>query len=318
MDATYPVGVVVAVPPIASRPTSASVAGRGIPLNQSEQRFTPRVALSYKIDDDRLVYASATTGFKSGGWNTRVTNVASVTIFGPEKATSYELGLRSQWLDRRLRANATVYHEQVEDLQLLSGSGTTFSTRNVGDLRATGLELELAAAVTERLDVFMSGSLADRKYENIAPSNGTGGVPCSTVPEPTNCTTVNDQPVRFPEKQATLGMTYRHPMPALGGSLTANAAVSYSGPYWTSTYNDTRTVTVVPFGEAVAINRPLSLVEDTVLVNLGLVFRTDDAHWEAALECSNCTEEYYPTSSLFSIGYMNDPKRTTLRLKYRF
>jgi iron complex outermembrane receptor protein len=68
----------------------------------------------------------------------------------------------------------------------------------------------------------------------------------------------------------------------------------------------------------VAITRPLSLVPATTLVNVGAVFRTDDDRWEFAVECSNCSEEYYATSSLFGIGYYNDPRRVTARLRFNY
>ena len=56
----------------------------------------------------------------------------------------------------------------------------------------------------------------------------------------------------------------------------------------------------------------------TTLSNLGVVFRSDDRHWQAALECSNCTEAYYPTVPLFGFGYWNDPRRVTVRIKYAY
>ena len=317
--ATYPAGVINAITAPINRPTSANVLARGIPLDQETEKFTPRAALTYRLDDDKMVFASVTRGFKSGGWNTRVTNVSAVTIFGPETATSYELGARTEWLDRRLRVNATYYHEEVKDLQLLSGVGTVFSTRNAGDLRADGLELEVTATPFEGLDVFLSGSVSDKEYENTPlTAVGAGGVLCSATPEPLNCTTTRDRPVRFPDKQGTMGLSYRLPTPSLMGSIAFNGAASVSSPYWTSSYNDTRTATLAPFGQTVAINRLMSYVPWTATVNAGVVYRSVDEHWEAALECSNCLEEYFPTSSLFNIGYYNDPRRVTFRLRYTY
>ncbi len=318
VKASYPTGLIVAVPALINRPTTANVVSRGIPLSQKADKFTPRVAVSYKIDDDKMVFASFTKGFKSGGWNTRVTNVGAVTIFGPETAYSYEAGARTEWFNRSLRLNATLYHEDVKDLQLLSGAGTVFSTRNAGDLRATGFELEFYATPFEGMTIFGSGSISDKHYRNVPAAVGVGGVPCTNTPEPANCTTVRDTPVRFPDQQGTLGFSYRHPLAALESSLTFNMAASFSGRYWSSTYNDTPTVTAIPFGQTSAVNRLLSHAPVTTVVNAGLVLRTDNDHWEAALECSNCAEEYYATSSLFGFGYYNDPRRVTFRVKYRY
>jgi iron complex outermembrane receptor protein len=312
----YPPGIVVAVQPPANRPTSANVAARGVPLSLSTEKFTPRLALTWKIDPDKMVYASATQGFKSGGWNTRVTNVNAVNAFGPEEAWSYELGARTDWLDDRLRVNLTLYHQQVEDLQLLSGAGGAFSTRNFGDLEATGLEFEISANPIEPLELFLNGQISDKKYVNTPPGFGAGGAPCSNIPEPAQCITTSDTPVRYPDFQATFGATYTVPLGDVDMSL--NGAVSYSDVYWTSTFNDTGFAVGSPFlGGPVRAER-LSYVPPTTLVNLSAVFRPADESWEAAVGCSNCSEEYYPTSSLFGLGYYNEPRRFFVRLRRNF
>ena len=50
---------------------SAGMVAAGIPLEQSEQEITPRIAYAHKFSEDMMMYASATNGFKSGGWNAR-------------------------------------------------------------------------------------------------------------------------------------------------------------------------------------------------------------------------------------------------------
>lgn len=319
--ASYPAGISTfgtGVLP-ANRPTTANIVARGIPTTLETSKFTPRVALTYEIDADKLLFVSATNGFKSGGWNTRVTNAGAVTAFEPEQAWSYELGARTEWFGRKLRVNGTFYFQEVTKLQLLSGTGDgQFVTRNSGDLEAFGFEYDIVAQPTEQFSFFLSGSFSDKDYTNVPARFGSGGVPCSNFPEPTNCTTERDDPVRYPDAQASFGTTYEIPMPSLTGSLALNGAVTWSGPYWSSTYNDTRTVTAIPFAGSTAITRPLSRVPSTSTVNLSAVFRTDDDRWTAALECSNCTEEYYATSSLFGLGYYNDPRRVTFRLRYEY
>ncbi|MBI1684537.1 TonB-dependent receptor [Caulobacter hibisci] len=319
--ASYPAGITVALPAAALRLTSANLVARGIPLEQTTERFTPRVALSYKLDDDRMLFVSATNGFKSGGWNTRVTSAAGVTIFGPEKAWSYETGARTDWLDRRLRVNATAYYEDVQDLQMLASTGgASFVTRNSGDLRAYGLELEVSASPTPALDLFAGGSAAHREYANVPARFGgsAGTIPCSTRPEPTNCTTTGDTPVRFPSVQATLGVSYRVPAPDLNGSFSLNGSLSYSQAFWTSSYNDGATITATPYGGTTPVITSFAKTPASTLANVGIVYRDDEGHWEAALECSNCGESYYATASLFGVGYYNDPRRVTLRVKYRY
>jgi iron complex outermembrane receptor protein len=320
---SYPAGFINATGPVSARPITANLVRLGIPLSQEVEEFTPRFALAHRLDEDKQVYVSATKGFKSGGWNARGTTAIESREFGPEFAWSYELGLKSEWLNDRLRANLTTYYLDVEELQLLSGftrpdSTVAFVTNNAGGLDVKGLELEITAVPTDNLDVFASFSAADSEYKDIPPLLGAGGVPCSRTPEPLNCTTENDRPVRFPDLQGTLGASYRIPAPALAGSFNLNGAVSYSGYYWTSTYNDTAVSTGVPIGATTPRTVALSKVDPTTLVNVGINFKTDSGAWEAALDCSNCTEEYYFTSSLAGWGYPNDPRRVTLRLRYTY
>ena len=190
-------------------------------------------------------------------------------------------------------------------------------TRNAGDLEATGLEWDISASPISNLDIFFTGQVSDKNYANIPLAFGTGGVPCSNFAEPTNCTTTRDEPVRFPDWQLSLGATYRVPLPQLGGVLSFNGAYTYSTRYWSSTYNDAGAVTGIPYNATTPITVPLAHVPVTNLFNFGVVFRSDK-RWEVALECSNCTGEYYPTSSLFGLGYYNDPQRLTVRAKYSF
>jgi len=321
--ATYPTGFIPATGAVTSRPTTANLITAGIPVEQSTSRFTPRVALAYRHSDDIMFFASATNGFKSGGWNARGTTAVTNSAFGPEEAWSYELGMRSDLFDDTLRLNLTAYRLDVEDLQLLSGQpraggGIDFVTRNAGGLEATGLELEATWYPTDSLEIYVTGSIADREYVDIPAVNGAGGVPCSSTPEPANCVTARDQPVRFPETQGTLGARYTLPTAFLNGEWSLNGSLSYSDEYWTSTYNDTRTATGIPFGATTAITVPLSLTPSTTVYNVGIRYESTDGNWAASLDCSNCGEEYYVTSSLVGLGYPNDPRRVTFRLRRNF
>jgi len=321
--AAYPAGFINATGAAAVRPTTANLRAAGIPVSQNVSKFTPRVALQYEYSDDVMFFVSATNGFKSGGWNARGTTAATNSAFGPEEAWSYELGMRSDLLDDSLRLNLTAYRLDVTDLQLLSGQpraggGIDFVTRNAGGLEATGLEAEITWRPTEALEIFASGSIADRKYVDIPAVNGAGGVPCSNTPEPLNCVTTRDEPVRFPESQGTLGARYTLPTAFMGGEWSLNGSLSYSDEYWTSSYNDAGAVTGIPFGGTTAITAPLSLTPSTTLYNIGIRYESADGAWEAALDCSNCGEEYYLTSSLVGLGYPNDPRRVTFRLRRNF
>ena len=116
-------------------------------------RFTPKVALDYSLTPDVLAYASYSTGFTAGGFNPRPFTAAdSLLTYGPEVATTWEIGLKSEWLDHRLRANASAFFTQFDDIQMqLAGCAVGCPTRspvyydNAGDAEIRGFELELEA-----------------------------------------------------------------------------------------------------------------------------------------------------------------------------
>jgi len=145
-----------------------------IPLTQSIGVWTPRFAVNVKPNDDILLFASATRGFKSGGQSARATSVRFLLPFGPEKVWSYELGAKADLFDKRLRANVTAFHADTSDLQggsafittnVATGAQTlSFVTRNFADFRNRGLEFELTAVPVSNLTLNLSGGYQDAKY----------------------------------------------------------------------------------------------------------------------------------------------------------
>jgi iron complex outermembrane receptor protein len=318
----YPAGFLPAAGPANTRPSSGAMLLGGIPLNQTEKQWSPRIAVNYNVNNDLSVFASATNGFKSGGWNARANSALLNTDFGPEEIWTYELGMKSEWLGGNLRFNANVYWQDVEDLQLLSGfdtpTGIQFVTQNVADLRGKGLEMELSYAPTDNLELFVNGSLSDGgKYRNLPEGLlGAGGVPCSNIPEPLNCTTASDDPVRYPKHQLNAGATYRIPVPV--GQLALNAAFSYQSSFWSSTYNDLGRVTGVPFNGTAPVTARLSETGNTLFVNLGATYTAPDERWTAILECQNCSNEYMLHTSLAGTGYAMPPRWLNMRVRYNF
>jgi iron complex outermembrane recepter protein len=144
--------------------------GVRIPTRQNVRLWTPRFAVNFKPNDDILLFASATRGFKSGGWNARATNPAQMLPFDPEKVWSYEAGIKSDLFDRRVRANLTVFRLDVSDLQILAGllntttGALTFLTRNFADYRNTGVEAEFQFAPVDGLNLYANIGYQDDKY----------------------------------------------------------------------------------------------------------------------------------------------------------
>ena len=125
--------------------------------------LSPRVALSYDLTAQATVYATVSRGYKAGGFSLGrgPSDSARFPTFDPEILTNYELGVKSELFDGRARFNAAVFLLDWKDLQLETFffldpddlSSNVQLTINVEKARATGLEAELAALVTENLTV---------------------------------------------------------------------------------------------------------------------------------------------------------------------
>lgn len=113
--------------------------------NVKNTKFNPAVTLSYRPTETISLYAKAVTGYKAGG-----SNEASPTFtrtFGPETVKSYEVGIKSDLLDRRLRVNLDGFIARYKDLQLdISADAQDASlsdTFNVGRATVKGLEADV-------------------------------------------------------------------------------------------------------------------------------------------------------------------------------
>jgi len=147
-------------------------------INVSEEwsRFTPRVALEWRASDDMLLYASYASGYKGGGWQGATANaIAASTAYDPEDAATYEVGVKAEWFNNRLRTNLALFHTDFTDLQveLLDDVNLTLVVANAADAVIQGLEFEVRAMPTDWLTVFASGSLLNAEYKDyIDPLRG--------------------------------------------------------------------------------------------------------------------------------------------------
>lgn len=134
-----------------------------------------RFGVEFHANDAVLLYASAAKGFKSGGFNGRGNTSNEVNSFDPEELWSYEIGLKSEWLGRRLRLNAAAFFNDYSDLQFTTQTVGSDGTQvilvgNAAEAEIKGIELELAALATSRLNVSASLGYLDAAYTRIEPN----------------------------------------------------------------------------------------------------------------------------------------------------
>jgi iron complex outermembrane recepter protein len=298
----------------ATQLSDANIRAAGIPLSQQTRLTTPRAALSYQISPDAMVFASATRGFKSGGWNARGTAAFELQPFAPEVVWSYEAGWRTSWLGNRLRFNGTFFRADVEKLQTPSAftrpNGTVaFITRNFADLQNQGLELELSATPARGLNVYLNAGFQDSEYTNIA---------SPILDQQTRCRAqiagggarpdcqqgiVNSQgnisiPVRSPKQTYSAGVNYT--FPAFGDFKLAPAA------------------NLVRRSRANVGTAENAFAEAHTLLNASIGLISPSNNWRVTLDCTNCSNKAYTTAFLAGFLYLNDPRRFGLKLNYTF
>jgi iron complex outermembrane recepter protein len=135
---------------------------RGAPCQDLNGRTTgsgtlPKVNLTYKVDSDKMVYATYSKGYRPGGVNRN--GGGTEPPYQADFLTNYELGWKTTWDDNRLRFNGAIYQENWKNFQFsFLGANALTIIANAGDARIYGLESDVDYVVTPAFTV--SGSLA--------------------------------------------------------------------------------------------------------------------------------------------------------------
>ncbi len=151
------------------------------PAQQTFNKLTWRATINHHFSDDVSAYASYNRGFKSGGYNLRLPG----NSFLPETLDAYEIGLKTQLFDRRLRLNLGAFYYDDKNVQVLTSVlGGTFTT-NAAAATIKGIEADFEAAVTPEFRLSGGLSVQDGKYKSYP--NGpkldqNGVIPACTLP----------------------------------------------------------------------------------------------------------------------------------------
>jgi outer membrane receptor protein involved in Fe transport len=247
------------------------------------------VALQYAVSDNNKFYVSGATGFKSGGFDLRGAGDPANFVFPEEESSSFELGGRHTLLDDSIRFNWTIYHTDVDGLQV-SANDPVLIQQIVASADATseGVELDLLwATPLEGLRLSLVAAYTDATYDSFIgscylsqPENGTG---CTDV------TVVAGQragvqdlagetlPVA-PEWSSVLGADYTVPVGSM--DLTLSAKYLYTGEQYMSIERD-------PDGFQGSTDR----IDASVV----LASQAGDRPWSVALIGRNLTDEVIHT-----------------------
>ncbi len=189
----------------AIRPSSGAIFVGPVEVSDSWSSFTPKASIDFQATDDILLYASYSKGFKSGGFNGRANATTDVTSYDPEKLDNYEIGFKSDLLDRRLRLNVSAFYADYKDLQVnvVVPSGLIFlnTVDNAGKARIKGFEVEAVLRPAEGLTLNGAVGYTDAKYLEV---------------DPTAAFTVDEDLLETPEWTASVGVQYDIPLQDMG------------------------------------------------------------------------------------------------------
>lgn len=231
---------------------------------------TWRVALEHNLTDDTMVYASYNRGFKSGNFNNVVSTGIVAPPVEPEILDAYEVGMKSDFLDSRLRLNVAAFFYQYDELQLTKVITGGTQLLNAAEAEIFGFEADGQAIITDNLSLRFGLSALDTEYIKFENCPVTTPVPGANVSGSGDCT--GNDLIRSPDYSFNLGGLYEIPTQAGMFALSLNAAYS-DGFYWEP---DSR------------------LYEDAAtIVNTELSWRSPNEKYRLRFYCNNVTDEEY-------------------------
>jgi iron complex outermembrane receptor protein len=256
-------------------------------------RWDWKLGVDAQLSASTLAYGSATTGFKSGGFNGRAGSVAQAGIvLKPETVLTYELGAKTSWADGAVRLNGNLFRNNYKDLQL-----TAFDANGVSNLiNATsatiqGLELDLAAQLTRAWNVSLNLGTLDAEYKGYSAANAA--------------TFSGKQLKQAPKLQYGIGTGYRAGV--AGGTLQLNAQLKHVGDHYQN-----------------LANSELIKTKAYTVADVRAAFEPAGTAWSAGLWVKNLGNKQYYTGAFDIAGigiasaYINVPRTYGVDLRYRF
>jgi iron complex outermembrane recepter protein len=272
----------------------------GTRLSADWTSLDPRVGLQYKPTDNILAYATWSRGFKSGGFNGRpLVGLAEVTKYNPERLWSYELGIKTDWLDRKLRVNATAFYYDYRDIQLTVLLTPQNFVGNAARSALYGGELEVVARPVQPLRFNATLGYLENRYRSIGQGLGPGQV------LPIN---EDSRLPKAPRWTLTAGAEYMLSLPAAFGSLSLRADYGFR----TRVFND-------------VANTPQIAQGAFGLLSANITWRSLDERWEIVVFGTNLTDERYrvsgnassPAFGIAELSYAR-PREWGVTLAHRF
>ena len=294
------------------------------PLNATNElefgAWTPSVTLTWKPQDNATLYASASRGFKSGGFNGRANSLNDLTLvvngtpqlvtnFRPETVWTYETGAKGNFLDGRVYLSFTAFLSDFRDFQARVGGGLVgatgvFPVLNAGRLRMYGFEGEAVVKPTSNWNLRAAVGYLNAQYREF---NDGRRVPPQTFSCNPTGQAITCEPAFAPPLTLSLGTDWRIPV-GDAGAVTLGADARFVDAHWLS-----------------VDNRPGLREPGYWLANATVRFDADGGRWYVQGGVKNLFNQLYRTDGqeFSSVGniqtvYFGDPRTFSVMVGFRF
>jgi iron complex outermembrane receptor protein len=258
-----------------------------ITIRANDYDFTPKLTVSWQPYDELTLFATATEGFKSGGFAAAVFTDDNLT-FEPETATAYEAGFKSKWLGGSLMLNGAIFHTSYRDLQVRSFDGRSLFVKNAADAETKGFEFDFFwLPPVPYLSIGGSAGIVDAKYiefvgapSGAGPGAGAGHESCfnertGSADQPTAPSFQNlsgESLAYAPEVSGSLYTVLNMPLFDSGINLLLGVDAVYQGEHFIDTDND-----------------PVATQEATTKINARIGLKAE--RWSIIMNGKNLSEE---------------------------
>jgi iron complex outermembrane receptor protein len=229
--------------------------------------------VNWHVTDEVMLFATASTGYKSGGFNSQGSGRQALgeegRIFDPEEVTNYELGVKSTLLSGTMTANATLYRMDIDDFQDRLFDGLSFIVLNAGELRQQGVEADINWAPIEPLRIVAGVGYLDSEYLDFDPAPALPGGEFQDL--------TGERRTFSPEWQTSLSADWTQAF--------ANGMEWFVGGSWS--WIDEQNV------GASSNNDPQSEQDSYSIVNARVGLRSASGNWDVTLFGNNLTDEDY-------------------------
>lgn len=270
----------------------------GLGAEEEWKKFIFDVGVNYKFNYDHMAYARFARGFRPGGFN------QNLTPYNEELVDSWEAGVKTQWLDRRLTVNLAGFYYTYDGIQrqtdVYDGLRFVRVTSNAGKSRAFGAELEVIARPVENLNMNFAVGYLDAKYKEWTDFEG---VDANNNPIPVDNSGL---PVyHAPKWTINAGVSYEIPVSnSFVGKIIPSADFYHKSSYFTQ-----------------ASAHPVSFENGYTLVNAALKLRDQSERFTLTFFADNIFDEYYINSggTLGGLGlYIHEAPPRTYGARFEF